>query len=139
MIGREFLDVADELLRGGTEPHWRTAAGRAYYGLLLEAASALEHWGFVPAPHDSLHRFVRLRFLRVADPDCQRIAQALEDLGKLRNRADYERSRVPSFASSTAAVQAVRRARNNVARLDQVNADPVRLASVVAAIRAQPP
>ena len=36
MRGRDFLVVAQELLRGGTEAHFRSAAGRAY----LEAAAA---------------------------------------------------------------------------------------------------
>ena len=41
MDGRLFVEVADELARGVTEGHWRSAASRAYYGLFLECRSAL--------------------------------------------------------------------------------------------------
>ena len=41
MKGREFLTVAQQLLQGGTEGHWRSASGRAYYALLIEGREAL--------------------------------------------------------------------------------------------------
>jgi hypothetical protein len=36
MQGKEFLLLAKEIFAGGTERHWRGAAGRAYYALMLE-------------------------------------------------------------------------------------------------------
>src|SRR5438046_1963965 len=62
MRGRAFMDVARAMSRASTEAQWRTAAGRAYYGLLLEARDALQRWGFSCLRNDPLHAFVRLRF-----------------------------------------------------------------------------
>ena len=36
MDGRAFLNVARRLAQEPTEADWRTAAGRAYYALMLE-------------------------------------------------------------------------------------------------------
>src|SRR5438876_8088567 len=86
MQGRQYLDLARELVQGGTEVHWRGAAGRAYYALMLECREALFRWGFQVPPHASVHHFVRLRFAMPADPDLKVIGQALERLGRLRNK-----------------------------------------------------
>ena len=43
MRGREFLDLAKEIIRGATEKHWRGTAGRAYSALMLEGRDALAH------------------------------------------------------------------------------------------------
>jgi hypothetical protein len=90
MQGRAFIDLAADVLAGNTEPHRRGAAGRAYYGLMLECRDALFRWGFNLPPRDSVHTFVRLRFGYAADPDLKKIGRVLEDLVKLRNRADYD-------------------------------------------------
>ena len=50
MRGREYLELAREILPGGTEKHRRGAAGRAYYALFLEGREALARWGFLPIP-----------------------------------------------------------------------------------------
>src|SRR5438552_14087952 len=77
MDGRAFLDIARELNRGGTEAHWRAAAGRAYYALFLEGRTTLERWGFVPGRRDPIHSFVRLRFDYAPDPDLKEVGKAL--------------------------------------------------------------
>src|SRR5438874_8968742 len=89
MEGRKFLDIAQELVQGPTEAHWPAAAGRAYYGLMLEGRDALERWGFTLPPRDQVHTFVRLRFIYSNDPDLKQVGYALEQLSKLRNKADY--------------------------------------------------
>src|SRR6516162_4102152 len=61
MKGRAFLTVAEELVRGSSEAHWRAAAGRAYYGLLLEGLATLDDWGILNSTRQSVHAFVRLR------------------------------------------------------------------------------
>jgi hypothetical protein len=83
MEGRAFLDVASELVLGATEAHWRAAAGRAYYALMLEGWTALLRWGFVVPPRDSIHSYVRLRFRYATDTDLRKVADALDQLGKL--------------------------------------------------------
>lgn len=44
MNGRAFLEVARGLAQDATEAHWRSALGRAYYALLLEARDLLLRW-----------------------------------------------------------------------------------------------
>src|SRR5438067_13324693 len=94
MQGREFLAVAKEVARGMTEAHWRTAAGRAYYALLLEVRDAMTAWGISRPSPSQIHQLVRRRLFASTDPDAKRIAIALEEWRDSRNRADYE-TRVP--------------------------------------------
>ena len=110
MDGRAFLDVARELLSGTTEAHWRAAAGRAYYAALLEAKAALDRWGVVLPRRDPLHAAVRLRLTYVSDPDLQTVGKVLDDLVRLRNKADYDLASPGPFANPSATAGAVTRA-----------------------------
>jgi hypothetical protein len=67
MKGRAFLGAAREMAAGTTEDRWRTAAGRAYYALMLEGREALRRWGFSVPPRHNVHAFVRLRLVFAAD------------------------------------------------------------------------
>jgi hypothetical protein len=138
MDGRAFLDVAQRLSQERTEADWRSAVGRAYYGLLLEGRAALRRWGFVSPPRDQVHRFVRLCLVYAADQDLKNIGRALEELQKLRNQADYEPEQVGRFASSLVAQQAVAKARAAIALLDHVETDANRRAAAIATIRPPP-
>jgi hypothetical protein len=135
MDGRAFLQSARHLLTAPTEANRRAAAGRAYYALLHEGRAALERWGFPLPPNESLHRFVRLRFVYAADADLRQVGDALDRLGQLRNQADYQLANPGPFASDARAAQAVALAQAQVDRLDQIEADPVRRAAAIAAIR----
>jgi hypothetical protein len=135
MDGRNFLDVAQELVAGIAEAHWRTAAGRIYYALLLECSSALERWGFTIPPRDNLHTFVRLRFIYSTDPDLKNIGRTLENLALLRNNADYHLASSGSFQSARASDHALRNARAALTLLDQIEADTTRRAAAIASIR----
>jgi hypothetical protein len=135
MDGRAFLDVARELLQGASEAHRRAAAGRAYYALLLEGQAALERWGVLPSARDTIHYFVRIRFVYAPDPDLKKVAQALEQLGRLRNQADYALRAPGPFGDAVAATEAVAKATTSLTWLDQVDADPSRRAAAVAGIR----
>ena len=139
MDGRAFLDVAQRLSQQATEPDWRTAAGRAYYALLLEGRAALQRWGFMPQRRDQLHAFVRLRFVYAADQELKTIGLTLEDLVVLRNRADYQVENPGPFTSALAVQQAIRDARAAIALLDQMDGDPTRRTAAIAAIRAGSP
>ena len=136
MDGRAFLDVAERLALRQTEEDWRTSAGRAYYGLFQECRTALESWGYVPAFGEQVHRFVRLHFAFPADADLKTIGQALEDLGRLRNQADYQLAMLGPFATAKATKDAIVVARHALALLDAINADPQRRTAAVAAVRA---
>jgi len=139
MEGRRFLDVARAVVQGQTEAHWRTAAGRAYYALLLEARTALQRWGFPTPPRDRVHAFVRLQFTSAARRDVKEIGYALEDLGKLRNQADYQLGIVVGFASPQITRAAIARADAALAALDRIENDPQLRTTVIAHIRAGSP
>jgi hypothetical protein len=126
MDGRAFL----------TEAHWRSAAGRAYYALLLEGREALARWGFALPPHHQLHAFARLRFSYAAVPDLKIIGDAVDRLGQLRNRADYDLNPSRWFASSARAHRALTDADAALALLDQIDVDSSRRSLAIAAIRA---
>jgi hypothetical protein len=135
MHGRRFLDIARELMAGGTEAHWRAAAGRAYYALMLEARGALLRWGFTVPPRVGYHHFVQSRFNLGADPDVLRIGAALGRTAGLRKLADYDLSSLPEFQSDTETQDAIAKAERAMQFLDALDADPVRKAAAVAAIR----
>ncbi len=134
MDGRAFLKVAKELMLGGTEAHWRAAAGRAYYALMLESRAALERWGFRPPKSNPVHAYIRLRFVYAAEPDLKEIGRKLEANGLLRNQADYHLVSSGRFTDASWAAKAIRDAEVNIARLDQIEADPQRRAAAIAAI-----
>ncbi len=134
MDGRKFLDVAGELVVGRSEAHWRAAAGRAYYAVLLEGRDCLHRWGFTPPPRDQVHAFVRLRFTYAPDPDLRQIGIALDYLSQLRNRADYEMSSA-SFATDRRAHRALTDATRAISILDAIDSAPPRRAAAIAAIR----
>jgi hypothetical protein len=136
MDGRSFLASARYLLKAPAEENWRTAAGRAYYALLHEGQAALERWGFPLVPHESIHRFVRLRFSAPPNADLKRVSDVLDHLSLLRNHADYRRQVPGPFGSATRATQAVSDAQGAIDLLDQIEADPARRATVIAALRA---
>jgi hypothetical protein len=139
MDGRAFLDVAKELVSGSTEAHWRAAAGRAYYALMLEGWAALLRWGFAVPPREPIHMFVRLRFRYATDRDLKKLGDALDSLGKLRNQADYQPTNPGPFKNALRVSQAIVEAEQNLVRLDQVDADATRRAAAIVGIRAQFP
>ena len=137
MQGREFLETAKTLIPFDTEDCLRTASGRIYYALFLETRDALTRWGFLP-PQYQAHAFVRTRFQYAGVFDLKAIGKALEDLWQLRSEADYELWHSIAFYDDSAAQFALRVAEVELASLDAVDADPVRRAAAVAAIRAVP-
>jgi hypothetical protein len=69
MQGREFLDLARELLASGTSArHWRAVVIHAYYALLLECRDAMARWGLPPVPQQQVHAQVRLRLVCASEP-----------------------------------------------------------------------
>ncbi len=139
MRGRAYLELAREIVIGGTEVHWRGATGRAYYALMLEGREALFRWGFACPRRDNVHTFVRLRFSYPADADLKSIGKVLDVVGRLRNGADYNLSALLTFASNVAAQQAIDDVTDALDLLDAIEADPARLVAAVAAIRAACP
>jgi hypothetical protein len=136
MEGRDFVAVAREAARGPTEAHWRTAASRAYYGLLLEIRDAMTAWGLSrPAP-SQVHQLVRRRLFTSTDPDMKRVGIWLDDLRESRSRADYETDAPYEFVSASGGWRAVRWADDALKLFDAINADTQRRATIAAEIRA---
>lgn len=135
MKGRDFLDVARVLAGGSGEAYWRAAIIHAYYALVLECRDTQGRWGFPIPPRQSVHAVVRLRFVYASDTDLKDIAKQLDWLVRLRNRASYDLSPAPVFASAAEAKKAVQQATDALALLDGIEADPARLAAARASIR----
>jgi hypothetical protein len=123
------------LLSAPSEANRRAAAGRVYYALVHEGRAALERWGFPLPPGEHVHRFVRLRFTQPASPDLRQVGDALDELARLRNRADYQLAAPGPFAADRPTLDALTLAQAAVTRLDQIDADPARRAAAVAAVR----
>jgi hypothetical protein len=136
MRGRAFLVLAREIVLGGKERHWRGAAGRAYYALMLECRETLIRWGFPMPPGDGGHRFARSRFSVPGNADLRFIVDRFDRLAPLRNKADYILTTLLEFSSDARAQDAIQIASDALDRLDAIEADSVRLANAVAAIRA---
>jgi hypothetical protein len=136
MDGRAFLQSARDLLAVPSEANWRSAAGRSYYALLHEGRVILDRWGFSLPPRESLHSFVRLRFDYAAHPELKQVGDAVGQLGRLRNQADYRLDVPGPFGSATVSAQSVDLAQDAIDLLDAIDADPVRRATAVAATRA---
>jgi hypothetical protein len=129
------LAVAREDVRGSSEAHWRAAAGRAYYALMLETRELLARWGFRLPPRDNVHRFVHLRIFVPKDTDAKTVGRTLQDLRDLRSAADYNLSSLKEFANDSEAQAAIGRAADAIALLDALDADPTRRSAAIAAIR----
>jgi hypothetical protein len=134
MDGRAFLAVAEDNAAGPSEAYWRSAVVNAYYALMLEGRDALLRWGFSIPPRQGVHAWVRLTLTYAAAPDLKEIAYALDELVQLRNKAHYNLKPLSEIASATDTQNAVQRARDALAFLDGIEADPARRAAAIASI-----
>jgi hypothetical protein len=138
MNPRRLLDVAKRLLTRSAEEDWRTATNRAYYAVLLVCRDALERWGFVAPKTDRVHQFVRDRFFQANNPDLVSIGRLLGTLSQKRSYADYDMTS-PFFSTKAIATNAGTDADDALSRLDALEADLVKLAAAIAAIRSRFP
>ncbi len=136
MRGREFLDLARELLASGNSPrHWRAVVIHAYYSLLLECRDVMAHWRLPAVARQQVHAQVRLRLVYASDTNLKRIGDALEVLNKHRNGASYDLAPLPQFGSAKVPQSDVQLAGDAIAFLDSINSDAARRAAAIASIR----
>jgi uncharacterized protein (UPF0332 family) len=132
MNGRDFLPLAQMLVRLGTEPAWRTAVSRAYYAAFHVARDFIEDLGFAVPAAQGAHAYLFLRLQNCGDPALANAGQLLQGLRHERNTADYE----PKFHFRPGmAPSSLRRAEHLIQVLDSSLGDLVRLSLVRNAIR----
>ncbi len=89
-----YLDVAENLMLGGSEAHSRSAVSRAYYGLFGETRSRLEDRG-IRFQRENIHIKV-INWLKDQPGDSvKQIGTDLDRLRRQRNHADYDT--IPPF------------------------------------------
>ena len=136
MQGREFLELARELLALGTKPrHWRGVIVHAYYAVFLESREAMARWNLPVPPRHLAHHQIRQRLVFATYPDLKMIGYALEELGKHRATASYDLRPHALFSSAKDAQDDVQLAADALALLDAIDADPVRRPAAVACIK----
>jgi uncharacterized protein (UPF0332 family) len=134
MAGRQFLDVARFVLSGQSEYFWRAAVVHAYYALFLECRDLLLSWGQKHSHGQNIHAWTRLRLAYAGLADLKSIADALDQLVRLRNKASYELTPTPLFASAAVAQSAIQTSVDALALLDEIEADPARRSAAIASL-----
>ena len=136
MDGRTFLVSAQLLMRKPSEVNRRSAVSRAYFAILNEARAALERWGFSVVAKAGVDRSVVSHFDKAVNRDAIRVWDALTQLERNREAADYFLTGPGAFADESEVRRLLRLVQIGIDVLDELEADPVRRAAVVAAIRA---
>jgi uncharacterized protein (UPF0332 family) len=132
MSPRDLLEVADDLLGGLKEAHWRSAVSRAYYADFHEARLLLRQCGFAAARGEQAHAYLWLRLSNCGHPDLAHAGAELNDLRSQRNWADYDFDQPLDQSTAADYVQA---ARDVVQLLEQAGGMPVLLSQITDTIR----
>jgi uncharacterized protein (UPF0332 family) len=133
MSTRDLLEVADDLLDGPKEAHWRSAVSRAYYAAFHEARLLLRQCGFAVPKGEQAHAYLWLRLSNCGHPDLAHAGTELSDLRSQRNWADYDFDHVLDLSVAADYVQA---GHDIVHLLDEANTMPALLAQITAVMRA---
>lgn len=123
IAGRDFLTLADILVRGQTEGEWRSAVSRAYYAAFHEARRLLRDFGFQAPRADQAHAYLWLRLTNCGHASVGLAGSDLNALRRDRNRADYDVEQ--PFAQQTA-LSHVQSARQIIQILDTARLEPTR-------------
>lgn len=87
---RDILRLAESLSSAKEEVALRTAAGRAYFAAFHASRDLMDSLGFTPPKAELVHSFVWRRLSCCENSRLGRVGNALQDLRKIRNVADYE-------------------------------------------------
>ena len=125
MDPRSFQTLAVQLA-GGDAAHRRTALSRSYYALFNTAAAHLKSMGFRVGRGAAAHGEVQHCLANCGDAEVVAISAELNELHRVRNRADYQIDRAdiehPGFVTQTVA-----HAGEQIRALDSVMTGPRRL------------
>ncbi len=132
MKARDFLNVAYELLEGNHESHWRSAVSRAYYAAFHAARDLLVQCGFTVPQEERAHAYLRMRLMNSGHPDVVQAGKWLDDLRKVRNRADYDLDHDFEHAD---AVNRVQQAADTLRLLEEAAALPTVCERITEAMR----
>ena len=133
MNAREFLDVANELVAGMDEGHWRSGVSRAYYAAFHVARKLMEKAGFAVPQNEGAHAYLGMRLSNAKHPEVEEAGRGLEDSRRARNRADY---RIDHHFEETQANSDVMRANDVLRLLEEATALPTVLDQITLAMRA---
>jgi uncharacterized protein (UPF0332 family) len=120
---REFLTLAQDLLKMATEAAWRSAVSRAYYAAFHIARQLLRDLNFTVPRADRAHAYLWMRLSNCSDPQVQLAGRELNDLRRERNQADYD---VDHPWAHAAAAGKVRDAGWVIQTLDAARSEPLR-------------
>ncbi len=107
--GKDFLVVAEELVKGGTEAEWRSAVSRAYYAAFHEARQLMRDLRFQVPKAETAHPYLWHRLMNSADTQVVSAGSDLNALRTDRNRADYENGLTLTQLNCRLAVQTARK------------------------------
>ena len=89
MVGKDFIDVAKSLQKNTSEPFWRSATSRAYYGAFNHARETLDKLKIpIPSNAEAHERIIRC-LNNASNNDLAAAATSLGTLRTSRNHADY--------------------------------------------------
>jgi uncharacterized protein (UPF0332 family) len=90
MDGKDFIQVAKDLIKGASEAHWRSSISRSYYAAFhISRRFVLRKGGGVPQTRDA-HMMVREYLIGSNDPEVSALGTILGDLHAKRRKADYD-------------------------------------------------
>ncbi|MBY0232740.1 MAG: HEPN domain-containing protein [Gemmataceae bacterium] len=133
MNPREFLLLAEELVAGDTEAHWRSATSRAYYAAFHVARQLMEQCGFAVPAADRAHRYLSDWLSNGRHAATTQAGRWLDILRRHRNEADYDLWRTLSRSEVEDMVSLAERI---ILALEAAAADDAVRAAITLAMRA---
>jgi uncharacterized protein (UPF0332 family) len=134
MNGREFLGVAEHLLKSHEEAMVRSAISRAYYALFHEGCGFLGKLHFPRSKGPQAHGEVRNRLNNCGDQSMQEVSRLLAQLHKQRLTADYDLEDKTLLDINTCRLL-VKSAAIGIAYLDAARQSPTQSALIRSGIR----
>jgi len=91
---KDFIRLAEELIKRSDEASLRSAISRAYYGVFCILRNKM---GFKDYKQSYVHRKVIDLYIKSSNPQEKLAGQLLDELRKRRNNADYNEDIIIDF------------------------------------------